>query len=43
MAYVFKNAQGAIIAAITTEHLGEGWSFIENTLRESAPFRESDI
>lgn len=54
MAYVFKNAQGTVVATSATENLGEGWSFIENNasehleflesmLREAAPFRESDI
>lgn len=54
MAYVFKNAQGNVIAASATENLGERWEqvddnakeylgFLENALAESAPFRESDI
>lgn len=54
MAYVFKNAQGIIIAASASENLGEGWEliegdakeylqFLENSLAEKAPFRESDI
>lgn len=54
MAYIFKNAQGHIVAASASENLGEGWEFIEgnakeylefleNSLAENAPFRESDI
>ena len=54
MAYVFKNAQGSVIAASASENLGEGWEhvednareylgFLEDALAESAPFRESDI
>ncbi len=54
MAYVFKNTQGYIVAASASENLGEGWEFIEgnakeylefleNSLAENAPFRESDI
>lgn len=54
MAYVFKNPQGKIIAASAAESLSDGWEFIENnskdyldflenTLAESAPFRESDL
>jgi hypothetical protein len=53
MAYIFKNAQGAITGS-ASENLGEGWEFIEgdtseylefleNSLTEVAPFRESDI
>lgn len=54
MAYVFKNSQGCIVAASATVSLGEGWQFIENnakeyldylehSLAENSPFRESDI
>ncbi|MEO6118767.1 MAG: hypothetical protein ABIP37_06815 [Methylotenera sp.] len=54
MAYVFKNAQGIIVAASASENFGEGWEviesnakeyleFLENSLAEKAPFRESDI
>ncbi len=54
MAYVFKNSQGNVIAASASENLGKGWMFIEdnareylefleNSLAENAPFRESDI
>ncbi len=54
MAYVFKNSQGNVIAASASENLGKGWIFIEdnareylefleNSLAENAPFRESDI
>ncbi|HNV89282.1 MAG TPA: hypothetical protein PKL53_10005 [Methylotenera sp.] len=54
MAYVFKNAQGSVVAASASENLGEGWEqvedhakeyleFLENALAEGAPFRESDI
>jgi hypothetical protein len=54
MAYVFKNAQGIIVAASATENFGEGWAFaednakeylefLENSLGKNAPFRESDI
>ncbi|MGB7816492.1 MAG: hypothetical protein WBL28_09110 [Methylotenera sp.] len=54
MAYVFKNAQSSVVAASATENLGEGWEyvednakeyleFLENSLAENAPFRESDI
>lgn len=53
MAYVFKNSQGRITGS-ASENLGEGWAFIEgdaseylefleNSLTEIAPFRESDI
>ncbi|MDO9205191.1 MAG: hypothetical protein Q7T42_04990 [Methylotenera sp.] len=53
MAYVFKNAQGNIVGN-SSENLGDGWEFIEgnakeyldyleNSLAENAPFRESDI
>jgi hypothetical protein len=54
MAYVFKNPQGKIIAASAAESFSDGWEFVENhdreylafledTLTESAPFRESDL
>jgi hypothetical protein len=54
MAYVFKNSQGNVVAASASENLGKGWIFIEdnareylefleNSLAENAPFRESDI
>ncbi len=54
MAYVFKNAQGKVVAASASENLGKGWvfvednakeylEFLESTLAENAPFRESDI
>jgi hypothetical protein len=54
MAYVFKNAQGSVIAASVSENLGKGWTlvednskeyleFLESALAENAPFRESDI
>lgn len=54
MAYVFKNAQGNVVAASAAENLGKGWEhvednakeyleFLENALAENAPFRESDI
>ncbi len=54
MAYVFKNAQGSVVAASAAENLGEGWEyvednakeyleFLESSLAENAPFRESDI
>jgi hypothetical protein len=54
MAYVFKNAQGTVVAASASENLGEGWAlvednakeyleFLENSLAKNAPFRESDI
>ena len=53
MPYIFKNAEGKI-AGSASENLGEGWEFIqgeskeyldylEHSLAESAPFRESDI
>lgn len=53
MAYVFKNAQGIIVGNSSVK-LGDGWEFIEgeakeyldyleNSLAENAPFRESDI
>jgi hypothetical protein len=53
MAFVFKNSQGNITAS-SLENLGEGWEFIEsdtkeyvefleNSLAEGSPFRESDI
>ncbi len=53
MAYVLKNAQGTITAS-ALENLGIGWEFIENdskeyieflenSLAEVSPFRESDI
>jgi hypothetical protein len=54
MAYVFKNAQGAVVAASASENLGKGWMFVEdntkeylefleNSLAGGAQFRESDI
>jgi hypothetical protein len=54
MAYIFKNAQGKVIAASITENLGHGWLFVEDNAKEylefldsslakNAPFRESDI
>lgn len=54
MAYIFKNSQGTIVAASASENLGKGWvfvkdnskdylEFLENSLAEGAPFRESDI
>ena len=54
MAYVYKNTQGNVIAASASENLGKGWvlvddnnkeylEFLENSLAEGAPFRESDI
>jgi hypothetical protein len=53
MAYVLKNTQGTITAS-AMENLGAGWEFIENDSKEyieflelslvnSSPFRESDI
>lgn len=53
MPYIFKNAQGEV-AGSSSENPGEGWEFIESnakeyleyleySLAESAPFRESDI
>lgn len=54
MAYVFRNVQGNIVAASTSENLGKGWelvddnakdylAFLESSLANCAPFRESDI
>mgnify|MGYP000222709200 FL=1 len=54
MAYILRNAQGAIIAVSATENLGPGWmltednakdylDFLEQSLAKSDPFRESDI
>jgi hypothetical protein len=54
MAYVFRSAQGSVIAASATENLGKGWEFVEdnakeylafleNAFAENVPFRESDI
>ena len=54
MAYVFKNAQGAVVAASASENLGKGWMFVEDNTKEyldflenalagGAEFRESDI
>ena len=54
MAYIFKNAQGVVVAASATESFGEDWTFVEdnskeylefleNSLTKNAPFRESDI
>jgi hypothetical protein len=53
MAYVYKNAQGEVVAA-SAANLGKGWvfmednakeylAFLENSLADGAPFRESDI
>jgi len=53
MPYIFKNTNGQI-AGSASERLGDGWEFIEgdskeyleyleNSLAEHAPFRESDI
>jgi len=54
MAYIFKNAQGSVVAASATDNLGKGWEFVEDNakgyleflecaLAENIPFRESDI
>lgn len=54
MAYIFKNAQGVVVAASAAESFGEDWTFVEenskeylefleNSLAKNAPFRESDI
>jgi hypothetical protein len=54
MAYVFKNAQGNVVAASASKNLGKGWEFvedntkeylefIENALAQSVPFRKSDL
>lgn len=54
MAYVFKNANGAVIAASESENFGDGWAFVEDnskeyltfleqTLAKNSSFRESDI
>lgn len=54
MAYVLKNSQGQITAASATEQPSADWvqidaadktyiSFLENSLTEADPFRESDI
>lgn len=54
MAYIFKNAQGVVVAASAAESFGEYWTFVEdnskvylefleNSLAKNAPFRESDI
>jgi hypothetical protein len=54
MAFVLKNSQGEIIATSATEKLNDDWvevdakdkgyiSFLEKSLAESDPFRESDI
>lgn len=54
MAYIFKNAQGVVVAASVAESFGEDWTFVEdnskeylefleNSLAKNAPFRESDI
>jgi hypothetical protein len=53
MPYIFKNAEG-VITGSASENLGEGWKFIagdtkeyldylEHSLAQNAPFRESDI
>jgi hypothetical protein len=53
MAYVFRNEQGRITGS-ASENLGPGWElveddageyiqYLETTLSEIAPFRESDI
>lgn len=53
MAYVYKNSEGEVVAA-SAANLGKGWAFIddnakeylvflENSLAEGAPFRESDL
>ncbi|MBX9675698.1 MAG: hypothetical protein K2V71_03735 [Methylotenera sp.] len=54
MAYVFKNADGVVIAASESENFGDGWifveennkeylTFLEQTLAKNSSFRESDI
>ena len=54
MAYIFKNAQGVVVAASVAESFGEDWTFVEdnskeylefleNSLAKNALFRESDI
>jgi hypothetical protein len=53
MTYVYKNSEGEVVAA-SAANLGKGWvfmednakeylEFLENSLGEAAPFRESDI
>jgi hypothetical protein len=54
MAYVYKNSEGNVVAASASANLGKGWvfmednakeyiEFLENSLAEGAPFRESDL
>lgn len=54
MAYIFKNASGAVIAVSDSENFGDGWifveanskeylAFLEQTLAKNSSFRESDI
>lgn len=54
MAYIFKNAQGVVVAASAAESFGENWAFVEdnskeylefleNSLAKNASFRKSDI
>jgi len=54
MAFILKDTQGKVIAASATKHPGTNWVFVEdtskeylvfleNSLAQSDPFRESDI
>lgn len=54
MPYVLKDSSGKIIASSQVEQGGDGWQsvtpdqkeyieYLEDTLAQSAPFRESDI
>lgn len=54
MTYILKNTQGNIVAVSAVENLGQGWEllkgetkeyldFLESSIKEQAPFRESDI
>ena len=38
MAYLFKNAEGNIIAASVSEKMGDGWLFVEDNAREYLEF-----
>ena len=34
MAYIFKNAQGVVVAASAAESFGEDWTFVEENSKE---------
>ena len=41
MAYIFKNAQGNVIATSVAENFGSGWVFVEDNAKEYLEFLEN--